>query len=170
MPHKQNPVNAAVAMAAAIRAPGLVATMLAAMPQEHERALGGWQAEWDSLPELVVVAGEGALAVAQALEGLAVDPVRMRANLEMTGGLVLAEAVVMRLAPQLGRQEAHAHVERAARRATDEHRAFGDVLGEDPAVSAIMNRSEIEAALSPDAYLGSAATFVANVLARHGKP
>jgi len=169
MPHKQNPVAAAIAIAAAVRAPGLVATVLSAMLQEHERALGGWQAEWATIPDLVIVAGDGARAVADLLETLVIDPARMRANLEITGGLVLAEAVAMRLAPRLGNHEAHAHLERAARRALDERRAFADVLGEDLAVSAILDRSEIEEALSPDAYLGSAATFVANVLARHGK-
>jgi 3-carboxy-cis,cis-muconate cycloisomerase len=169
MPHKQNPVRAAMAVAAALRAPGLVATMLSAMPQEHERGLGGWQAEWDTLPELVSVAGEAARAVADALDGLVVDPSRMRTNLESTGGLVLAEAVAMQLAPTLGKQEAHAHVERAARRAADEHRGFAEVLAEDPAVTAILDRPRIENSLMPEHYLGSAAAFVANVLARHEK-
>jgi 3-carboxy-cis,cis-muconate cycloisomerase len=169
MPHKQNPVRAARAVAAAVRAPGLVATMLSAMPQEHERGLGGWQAEWDTLPELVSVAGEAAHAVADALEGLVVDPSRMRTNLEATGGLVLAEAVVMQLAPTLGRQEAHAHVARAARRAADERRGFAEVLAEDPAVAAILDRLRIKNSLLPENYLGSAAAFVADVLARYGK-
>ena len=169
MPHKQNPVRAAIAVAAAVRAPGLVATMLSAMPQEHERGLGGWQAEWDTLRELVSVAGGAARAVAETLDGLVVDPSRMRTNLELTDGLVLAEAVVMQLAPTLGKPEAHAHVERAARRAADEHRAFADILAEDPAVTAILDRPRIKDILRPENYLGSAAAFVANVLARHGK-
>ena len=169
MPHKQNPVRAAIAIAAAVRAPGLVATMLSAMPQEHERGLGGWQAEWDTLPELVTIAGDGAGAVAAALETLVVDPARMRTNLDSTGGLVLAEAVALRLAPTMGKPEAHAHIERAARRAAGEHRRFADVLAEDPDIAAILDRSSIEQALSPDNYLGSAATFVAHVLARHEK-
>ena len=169
MPHKQNPVRAAIAVAAAVRAPGLVATMLSAMPQEHERGLGGWQAEWDTLPELVSVAGAAARAIAEALDGLIVDPSRMRTNLELTDGLVLAEAVVMQLAPTLGKREAHAHVERAARRAADEHRAFADILAEDPAVTAILDGRRMKEILRPENYLGSAAAFVANVLARHGK-
>ena len=169
MPHKTNPVRAAIAIAAAVRAPGLVATMLSAMPQEHERGLGGWQAEWDTLPELVTIAGDAARAVAGALDTLVVDPVRMRTNLDITGGLVLAEAVAMRLAAAMGKPDAHAHIERAARRAMNEHRRFADVLAEDPALMAILDRSSIEQALSADDYLGSAATFVANVLARHEK-
>ena len=169
MPHKTNPVRAAIAIAAAVRAPGLVATMLSAMPQEHERGLGGWQAEWDTLPELVTSAGDAARAVAGALDTLVVDPARMRSNLDITGGLVLAEAVALRLAAALGKADAHAHIERAARRAAGEHRRFADVLAEDPAVTAILDRSSIEQALSADDYLGSAEIFVANVLARHEK-
>ncbi len=168
MPQKQNPVRAAIAIAAAVRAPGLVATMLSAMPQEHERGLGGWQAEWDTIRQLVVIAGDAAKAIAETLEMIVVDPLRMRANVDLTGGLVLAEAVAMRLAPAMGKQEAHALIERATRRARDERRAFADILAEDPTVAAILDRSGIEAILSPETYLGSAAAFVANVLARHG--
>ncbi len=165
MPHKQNPVRAAIAVAAAIRAPGLVATMLSAMMQEHERALGGWQAEWDTIPDLVSTAGQAASAIAGALEALVVDPVRMGANVNITGGLVLAESVAMRLAPELGKREADAAVKRAARR-TGEGQSFADVLASDSTVSAVLNRSEIDKALSPDDYLGSAETFVAAVLGR----
>ena len=167
MPHKQNPVHAAIALAAAVRAPGLVATFLAGMPQEHERALGGWQAEWQVIPELVNVAREAASAIAACLERLVIDPARMRANLDASGGLVLAESVAMRLAPTLGRHAAHECVERAARRAVQERRGFAEVLAEDPTVAAILDRGAIDAALTPDEYLGSASTFIANVIANH---
>ena len=169
MPHKRNPVRAAVALSAAVRAPGLVATILSAMPQEHERGLGGWQAEWDAIPELVGVAADAARAVAEALEGLVVDAARMRANLDITRGLVLAEAVVMRLAPTLGKSDAHARVEAASRRVAEEGRSLADVLADDPAVTAVLDRGAIEAALAPEHYLGCARTFVENVLGRRGK-
>ena len=165
MPHKRNPVRATVAVAAAIRAPGLVATMLSAMLQEHERALGGWQAEWDTIPELVIIASEAAIAIADALEALVLEPARMHANVNMTGGLMLAESIAMRLAPQMGKREAHAAVKRAARGAA-EGQSFADALERDSAVSAILDRSEIEKALTPDAYLGSAEAFVSAVLSR----
>jgi 3-carboxy-cis,cis-muconate cycloisomerase len=168
MPHKRNPVRAAVALAAAVRAPGLVATILSAMPQEHERGLGGWQAEWDAMPELVEVTADAARAVAEALEGLVVDAARMRANLDITRGLVMAEAVVMRLAPKLGKQEAHALVEAACRRVLAEGRSLAEVLSEDPAVTAVLDRAAIDAALSPEHYLGCARTFVENALGRRG--
>jgi len=169
MPQKQNPVNSAAVLAAAVRAPGLVATILAAMPQEHERALGGWQAEWDTIPELVIAASDAASAIADVLERLVVNPGRMRANLEASGGLILAEAVAMQLAPRLGRNEAHALVERAARRAASERRSFADVLSEDPRISEILDRRAIDEALKPETYLGSTSAFIADVLARHAK-
>jgi 3-carboxy-cis,cis-muconate cycloisomerase len=169
MPHKRNPVHAARAVAAAVRAPGLVATMLTAMLQEHERGLGGWQAEWDTIPDLVTVAADAAHALANGLDSLVVDPARMRTNLEMTGGLTLAESVAMRLAQSLGKAEAHDAVERAARRSLDEGRPFADVLAADPAITAVLNREQITKALSPDAYLGSAELFVARVLEQRGK-
>ena len=110
MPQKQNPVEASVALAAAGRAPGLVATMLAAMVQEHERGLGGWQVEWDTLPDLVITAASGARAAADALDGLQVDTDRMRANAEASGGLLLAESIAMTLAESIGKHDAHATV------------------------------------------------------------
>ena len=81
MPHKQNPVRAVTAIAAAIRAPGLVATMIAAMPQEHERAAGGWQAEWETLADLIRVTLESAGAIADTLGDLQLDPAAMREHL-----------------------------------------------------------------------------------------
>jgi 3-carboxy-cis,cis-muconate cycloisomerase len=167
MPPKRNPVNAARALAAAVRAPGLVATVLSAMPQEHERAVGGWQAEWESIPELVVVTADAAAAIADAVEHLVVDPARMRANLDASGGVILAEAVAMRLARHLGKPEAHALVERAVRRAADEGRRFADVLADDPQISAIIDRRAIEELLSPEKYLGASSSFIADVLVRH---
>lgn len=169
MPHKQNPVRAASAIAAAIRAPGLVATMLSAMPQEHERGLGGWQAERETLPELIDVAQEAAQALAGALEALVVEPARMQTNLDRLGGLALAEAVVMQLAPVMGRNEANARVARAARQAQDEGRSFADVLAGVPEIAAVIGRQGIEQALSPDRYLGASADFIASVLERHRK-
>ena len=80
MPQKRNPVGASVVLAAALRAPALVATMLAAMPQEHERGLGGWQAEWETMPELVHLAGGAAKHMADMLAALEVDVKRMRAK------------------------------------------------------------------------------------------
>ncbi len=167
MPHKRNPVRASTIVAAAVRAPGLVATVLSAMLQEHERGLGGWQAEWQAIPDLVIATGDAARSLADALDTLVVDPARMRVNVDLTGGLTMSEAVSMRLAQNVGKHEAHSMIERAATRALEEHKPFADVLAADPAVARELNPSDLAQALSPDAYLGSAETFIANVLARH---
>jgi 3-carboxy-cis,cis-muconate cycloisomerase len=169
MPQKRNPVAASVALAAALRAPGLVATMLGAMVQEHERGLGGWQAEWDTLPDLVLVSAGGARAVADALESLSVDTERMRANLDASGGTLLAESVAMALAESLGTREAHACVAAACRRAASERRPLADVLNDDPVVTRHLDRAEIARRLSPDHYLGVAHAFIVRVLSRLGE-
>ena len=168
MPQKQNPVAASVALAAAGRAPGLVATMLAAMVQEHERGLGGWQVEWDTLPDLVITAASGARAAADALDGLQVDTDRMRANAEASGGLLLAESIAMTLAASIGKHDAHACVAAACRRAAAEGRPLGDVLGDDPLVTRHLDRAEIARRLSPDNYLGATRDYIDRVLARVG--
>lgn len=169
MPHKRNPVSASVALAAATRAPGLVATLLGAMGQEHERGLGGWQAEWETLPELVRLTGGAARAIADALDGLVVDAARMRANIEVTGGLVLAEAVSATLGSRLGKAKAHELVEAACRRSVAERRRLSAVLAEDPQVTRSISPDEIEALMMPEAYLGAAAEFVDRVLSRESE-
>ncbi len=166
MPHKRNPISAAVALAAAARTPGLVATFLGAMAQEHERGLGGWQAEWETLPELVRVTAGAARSVADALSGLLVDPDRMRANLDATGGLVLAEAVSAALAKPLGKARAHELIEAACKRAVADGRPLAEVLKADAEVSEHLEAGDIERLLTPDNYLGASAIFVERVLAK----
>ena len=166
MPNKQNPVRASVALAAAARAPGLVATMLVAMPQEHERGLGGWQAEWPVLPELVALTAGAARAIAEALTTLQVRPERMRANLEATRGLAQAEAVSMTLARSMGRRDAHARVEEASRRAVADDISLAEALAADAEVTRHLSPDQIERRLEPASYLGEARTFVERVLAR----
>jgi 3-carboxy-cis,cis-muconate cycloisomerase len=164
MPHKHNPVAAGVALAAAVRVPGLVASMLSGMPQEHERGLGGWQAEWDVLPEIVLLTAGAARALADALDHLVVDARRMRENLDVTHGMTQAEAVAFVLGRHIGKREAHAIVESACRRAASETRDLADVLAEDAAVNRVMSREAIEQCLSPETYLGAADAFVDRIL------
>jgi len=166
MPHKQNPVSASIVLAAAVRAPGLVATMLAAMPQEHERGLGGWQAEWTTLPELVVLTGDALRAAAAMLEGLVVNEARMRENLQTTGGLIASEAIAMALAAHVGRSEAHRLVEDAARRARGDGVTFADALAADPVVTRYLTRAEIEQQLMPERYIGAVRALVERVVRR----
>ena len=164
MPHKRNPVSAAVALAASVRVPGLVASMLAGMPQEHERGLGGWHAEWDVLPDIVLLTAGAARSIGFALDELVIDTARMRKNLEITHGLIQSEAVVMTLGRDLGKQKAHALVEAACRRAASEKRTLKEVLAEEDAVTRVMTAEAIERCLSPEEYLGAADAFVDRVL------
>ncbi|MDZ5603466.1 3-carboxy-cis,cis-muconate cycloisomerase [Pseudomonas sp. RP23018S] len=167
MPHKRNPVGAAVLIAAATRVPGLVSTLFSAMPQEHERSLGLWHAEWDTLPEICCVVS-GALHHAQVIaDGLQVDTERMRQNLDLTQGLVLAEAVSIVLAQRLGRDRAHHLLEQCCQRAVAEHRHLRSVLGDEPQVVEHLSSDELDRLLDPAHYLGQARVWVARAVAEH---
>jgi 3-carboxy-cis,cis-muconate cycloisomerase len=113
MPHKRNPVGAALILAAAHRAPMMAAVIVSAMPQEHERALGGWQAEWPTLAALVEVLGSAVQAMAEVAPGMAIDADAMQANMDATDGAVLAERATFLLAGKMGKQKAGALVEKA---------------------------------------------------------
>jgi 3-carboxy-cis,cis-muconate cycloisomerase len=141
--------------------------MLTAMVQGHERGLGTWQAEWAALPELLVVTGGAARAVALALDGLVIDGTRMRANLELENGVALAEAVVARLIPTLGKRRAHSVVGAACRTALAQRRSLLEVLAQTPAVTSLLTRDQIAECLSPERYLGSARALVDGALERY---
>lgn len=167
MPHKRNPVGAAVLIGAATRAPGLVATMLAAMPQEHERSLGLWHAEWETLPELCCLVSGALQQALLAVPGLEVDAARMRTNLELTQGLVLAEAVSIALAQRIGRDAAHHLVEQCCRQAVHQGVHLRAVLGANAEVSAELSAAELERLLDPAHYLGQARRWVQRAVAEH---
>ena len=167
MPHKRNPVGAAVLIGAATRVPGLLATMYSAMPQEHERSLGLWHAEWETLPEICCLVS-GALQQALLLaEGMEVDATRMRRNLDLTQGLVLAEAVSIVLAQRLGRDAAHHLLEHCCKRAVAEQRHLRAVLGDEPKVTAELSADELDRLLDPAHYLGQAQRWVERAVAEH---
>jgi 3-carboxy-cis,cis-muconate cycloisomerase len=167
MPHKRNPVGSAVMISAATRAPGLVATMLGAMPQEHERSLGLWHAEWETLPELCCLVS-GSLAQAQlAIGELEVDSERMVANLERTRGLVMAESVSIALAQRVGRDTAHHLVEQCCKRAVADGRHLRGVLGETAEIRQQFNEAELDRLLDPSSYLGQAKRWVEQAVAEH---
>ncbi|MGH8353865.1 MAG: 3-carboxy-cis,cis-muconate cycloisomerase [Pseudomonas sp.] len=167
MPHKRNPVSAALLIAAATRAPGLVSTMFAAMPQEHERSLGLWHAEWECLPELCCLVSGALQQALLVVPGLEVDAQRMRRNLDLTQGLVLAEAVSLVLAQRIGREAAHHLLEHCCRRALAERRHLREVLGAEPQVAAELSAAELDALLDPAHYLGQARRWVERALAEH---
>jgi 3-carboxy-cis,cis-muconate cycloisomerase len=138
--------------------------LVAAMSQEHERALGGWQAEWSTLPELCTTS-EGALeTLAAVLEGLIVDAESLNSNLEKTGGLVLAEAVSMALAEKIGKHKAHALIRHVTQKASSENTNFRDALLKEPAIQDHFSIDEIDKLLNPAHYLGSSAAMIRSVL------
>lgn len=167
MPHKRNPVGSAVMISAATRAPGLVATLLSAMPQEHERSLGLWQAEWETLPELCCLVS-GALEQALAVvPGLMVDPERMMENLGLTDGMVLAEAVSSALVSRLGRAAAHELIGQCCRRAVGEGRHLREVLADEPQVTEKLSSQALDNLLNPTRYLGQSSRWVKRAVADH---
>lgn len=165
MPHKRNPVRCALTVSAAIRTPGLMSTLLSGMVQEHERALGGWQAEWAALPELVKCCG-GALAnMADTLDGLVVDGARMRANFDSLKGLPMTEMLSLALAPGLGRAEAFALVEGAAREVGASGRSLAEIVKANPAATAHLSAQDIDRVLDPLNALGATQAFIDSALA-----
>ena len=165
LPHKRNPVDTVAAVAAARLAQSLVPVVLASMIQEHERAVGGWQSEWTALPELFRYTAGAVERVRLAVAHLEIDADRMRANLDVTRGLLMAESLSMALATRLGKQEAHHVVQAACERAVREGADLATVARSDERISAALSPDEIGAALDPSAYLGSADLFVDRALA-----
>jgi 3-carboxy-cis,cis-muconate cycloisomerase len=164
LPHKRNPIGSVLAIACARRVRAASGILLGAMAQEHERAAGAWHAEWDALRDALALTGGAAASVAEVLGGLEVRPGRMRENLDSTGGLLLAESVTMALARRIGRPEAKRLVDAAVTRTVEAGRPLRDVLVDDEAVA--LSPEEIDRALDPEHYLGSAAAFVDRALER----
>jgi len=165
MPHKRNPILCAAVLATTSRVPAMVATILTSMGQEHERGLGNWQAEWETLPDIFNLCG-GALEKTNALiRGLHVDVDRMAANLEMTGGLIYAEAVSMALAAHVGKPVAHAMVERLCGVSVEGGKDFRNVMGEDPQIGRMFTATELDRLFDPSQYLGNSRDSIDLVLA-----
>jgi 3-carboxy-cis,cis-muconate cycloisomerase len=159
MPHKRNPIACALTLAAAARVPGLVASFLSAMVQEHERAVGGWQSEWPTIASVAQATGSAAASMAEVAEGLSVDPTRMRQNIANTKGLIFAERAMMLLAAELGRGEAHKLLEDALQKAAAQNKDLSAVLAELPEINSRLDRSVPEQLEIPEQYLGSAEAF-----------
>jgi 3-carboxy-cis,cis-muconate cycloisomerase len=174
MPHKQNPVAAIAILGCTRRVPGLAATLIAAAEQEHQRAAGAWHAEWEPFADLLRVTGSAAAWAADLTGGLVVDPARMRANLDATRGLPLAERVAGLLAPALGRAAAHDLVARASAHAVAVGGTLREALLGVPELAGWMDGAgitgaQVEAALDPAGYLGSAGAFTDAALAAHAR-
>ena len=165
MPHKRNPVASAVVLSTAVRVPGLVCTMLTAMGQEHERGLGGWHAEWETLPEIVSLSAGALHQMADLVPKLEIDTVRMHENLEATRGLIFAEAITMALAETTGKPAAQEIVETSCERARKEKRHLRDVILGDGHAKAHLSASDVDGLFDPQKYLGTAKEFVDQVVA-----
>jgi 3-carboxy-cis,cis-muconate cycloisomerase len=166
MPQKRNPIASAIALAAASRVPGLTAAFLSQMVQEHERAVGGWQAEWPTIAAVIQAAGVAAASMAEAAEGLIVNPARMKDNLDATHGSIFAEKAALLLSEKTGREAAHLILERATDPARLRNRTLSQTLAEMPEAQLEKNAfAKLEEAQD---YLGSADEFT-NRLSRSKK-
>ncbi|HVC34613.1 MAG TPA: 3-carboxy-cis,cis-muconate cycloisomerase [Chloroflexota bacterium] len=164
LPQKRNPVDATMALAAARLAIGVVPVVLGAMVQEHERAVGGWQAEWEALPNLFRYTSHAIERVHQAVQGLVVDPARLRANLDLGGGTIMAEALTMALAPRFGRVAAFHLVRAACERATALGVSLRQAALDDDQIRAALPSDAVDQVFDPAAYLGSTDSFVDRAL------
>lgn len=165
LPHKRNPAGSAVAIACAHRVRGEASILLGGMAQEHERAAGAWQAEWQAVSGALAATGGAAAAARGVLRDLQVDKERMRANLQLTGGLIMTESVVTALVRQgMDRGQAHDMV---AQVALSGDGALRDRLLAESRVTAVLSDTELDAALDPANYLGASSTLIDRVLARH---
>lgn len=165
MPHKRNPAGCAVALAAATRTPGLVASFLAGMVQEHERAVGGWQAEWSTLAALLQATGSALGAMLGVAQGLRVSEERMRANMDATHGLIFAEKLVMLTTPRLGRDVATDLAREAVEQSHATGRSFREAVAAMPEFRRVLSDEELHGLDQPEQYLGVAEALRQQLLA-----
>ncbi len=166
MPQKRNPISSCYIHASISMARQHAAALLDASVADHERSTGPWEIEWIALPEAFCLMAGALRQTRFVLEGLEVDPARMRANLDMTNGLVMSEAVMMGLGPHLGREYAHDLVYDLCRQAIKEDRPLIDLLEAHPEIAKHMGRPALEKLCDPANYLGQAGAMVDRVLAR----
>ncbi|MEO6795397.1 MAG: 3-carboxy-cis,cis-muconate cycloisomerase [Candidatus Dormibacter sp.] len=167
MPQKQNPVQSIEILAAVRGINAQVATLQQAMVQEHERAAGAWQAEWPALTECLRLTGGAAARLADVLGGIQVDPGRMRRNLDLTGGLVMAESVVVALARRVDGLTARTLVDRAVATAQSGGRSFAQVIKEDRQIAGYLDSVTLANALEPARYIGAAGQMIDRALAAY---
>ncbi|MGR3978685.1 3-carboxy-cis,cis-muconate cycloisomerase [Acinetobacter sp. 1207_04] len=155
MPHKRNPVAAASVLAAANRVPVLMSSLYQSMVQEHERSIGGWHAEWLALPEIFQLCAGALERTLDVLQGMQINAENMQRNLDCTQGLIMAEAVMMALAPHMGRLQAHHVVEAACKTAVEKGVHLKEVITELDPVKAYFSAIQISEIFKPALYLGN---------------
>jgi 3-carboxy-cis,cis-muconate cycloisomerase len=167
MPHKRNPVACAAILSAAIRVPGLVSTMLSAMIQEEERGLGVWHAEWETLPEIVSLTGGALHHLANLVPRLEIATERMWKNLELSDGLIFAEALTAFLGNKISRSEARSMVDAASAQAGKEKRHLREVIEHDKNLVVHLSKSDLDKIFDARNYLGMANPFIDRVIEQH---
>jgi 3-carboxy-cis,cis-muconate cycloisomerase len=167
MPHKRNPVACAAILSAATRVPGLVSTMLTAMVQEDERALGNWHAEWETLPKIVMLAGGALHQLTELLPRLEIDTDRMLKNLELTNGLIYSEALTSALAAKIGYTQSRRQIDAATQQATKDHLHLRKIVEQDKNLSQHFSAIELDQLFDPHNYAGMANIFIDQVLAAY---
>jgi len=169
MPQKRNPISSVYITAQGAIVKQHAAALMEAMVEDHERATGPWEIEWIVLPEIFMLSA-GALAQTRfVLEGLQVNEKKMRENLDMTKGLIMSEAVMMKLGDKMGRNYAHDHVYDICREVVKTGTPLIDLLEKDAEIKKHASRKELEAMVDPANYLGVAGEMVDRVLAMRGK-
>jgi 3-carboxy-cis,cis-muconate cycloisomerase len=159
MPQKRNPVGCAIALAASTRVPGLVSSYLSAMVQENERGVGGSQAEWPIVVDIVEATGAAAHSIAEVAEGLTVDPARMRENLQSTRGTIFAEKAALLLGKKIGKHRSNKLLEAATRNSLEQKKSLTDALREIPEAKQHLDENALSSLEVPEDYLGSAEYF-----------
>jgi 3-carboxy-cis,cis-muconate cycloisomerase len=164
MPHKHNPVGSVVALAAATRVPGLVATMLSATVMEHERGVGGWHAEWETLAEIVTLTAGSLNHMIDVVSGLQINAETMMQNMRQMQGQIMVESVTMAIAEHLGRGSAQAIVEEVCARASADGIELRAALANDGRVTQLLAIADIDRLLNPRNYLGASSSIIDRIL------
>jgi 3-carboxy-cis,cis-muconate cycloisomerase len=167
MPYKRNSVACAIILAAAIRVPGLVTTMLSAMIQEDERGLGGWHAEWETLPEIVCLTAGAMRHLANVVPRLEIDVARMRENLDLTKGLIFAEAITAALGEKISRSQARELIDAASERAIKEKCHLRDVINDDQKIAKHLSTDQLDSLFEARNYTGTSNEFIDRVIENH---
>lgn len=159
MPQKRNPIASSIALAAASRVPGMVAAFLMEMVQEHERAVGGSQAEWATVAGVMQSTGLAIASMAESAEGLTVNRERMKENLASTRGAVFAEKAALLLSRQVGRERAHQLLEETTDPKQLRERTLSEVLAQQPEIHGQISSKDLNSLEDPEDYLGVAREF-----------
>ena len=163
MPHKRNPVLSTVILANAHRIPFLVASVMAAMPQEHERAAGRWHAEWEGITDLMKLTSASAEKTVELLAGMEVNEKRMLQNIELTNGLIFAEKVSLALAQHLGKSQAHEFVERACQQSLSQNKSLKQALIE---MNIQLSEAELNECFKLENAIGNTLTIIDDIIRR----